>query len=91
MRQVHNHQKKLRTPACYTSYPTVRRVRELAGEYGVSETQDGVIENAVERLYQEARARHEGEAWTSAARDPEFMAEMTAVAHDFEDQDSWPA
>lgn len=70
---------------------TVRRVRELAGEYRVSETQDGVVEKAVERLYQEERARQEAEAWTAAAQDPAFMAEMTAVAHDFEDHDSWPA
>jgi hypothetical protein len=70
---------------------TVRRVRELAGEYRVSETQDGVVEEAVERLYQEERARREAHAWTSAAEDPEFMAEMTALAHDFEDHDSWPA
>jgi hypothetical protein len=70
---------------------TVRRVRELAGEYRVSETQDGVVEKAVERLYEEERARQEAEAWTSAAEDPEFMAEMTALAHDFEEHDSWPA
>jgi hypothetical protein len=73
------------------SESTVRRVRELAGEYRVSETQDGVVEKAVERLYQEERARQEAEAWASAAGDPEFRAEMTALAQDFEDHDSWPA
>jgi hypothetical protein len=70
---------------------TVRRVRELAGEYRVAETQDGVVEKAVERLFQEERARQDAEDWTTAAGDPEFAAEMTALARDFEDRDSWPA
>jgi hypothetical protein len=70
---------------------TVRRVRELAGDYRVSETQDGVVEMAVERLYHEERARQEAEAWTAATDDLDFQAEMAAVARDFEDRDSWPA
>lgn len=67
---------------------TVRRVRELAREYRVSETQDGVVEKAVERLYEGERARQEAEAWTSAGQDPDFVADMAAIAHDFEDRDS---
>ena len=70
---------------------TVRRVRELAGEYRVSETQDGVVEKAVERLYHDEQARQEAEAWTAARSDPEFQAEMAAIARDFEDRDTWPA
>lgn len=35
--------------------------------------------------------REEAEAWTSAAGDPEFVAEMTAVARDLDGRDSWSA
>ena len=73
------------------SESTVSRVRELAREYRVSETQDGVIEQAVERLYTEERARQEADAWAAAAHDPDFQAEMAAIAADFGDRDTWPA
>ena len=60
----------IRTKRTYNlSESTVRRVRELAEQYGAAKTQDGVVEIAVERLYHEARDRAEGEQWAAAARD----------------------
>ncbi len=73
------------------SESTVRRVRELAGDYRVSDTQDGVVETAVERLYVEERARREAEAWAAARVDPDFQAEMAEIARDFGDRETWPA
>ena len=73
------------------SAQTIRRVRELADEYGVSTTQDGVVEAAVERLYANAREASEAARWEAAAADPEFIAEMARVAEAFADRDTWPA
>jgi hypothetical protein len=70
---------------------TVRRVRELAEEYGAAATQDAVVEAAVERLYMDARAAAEAVRWDEAARDPDFRAEAAAVAEAFDDLDRWPA
>ena len=70
---------------------TVRRVRELAGDYRVADTQDGVVETAVERLYVEERARREAEAWAAARDDPVFQTEMADLARDFGDRETWPA
>ena len=70
---------------------TVRRVRELAGDYRVADTQDSVVETAVERLYVEERARREAEAWAAAHDDPVFQAEMADIARDFGDRETWPA
>jgi len=69
---------------------TVRRVRELAEQYGAAKTQDGVVEMAVERLYYEARDRAEGEQWAAAAGDPEFQVEMAEIARIYDTPDSWP-
>lgn len=81
-----------RTKRTYNlSSATVRRVRELADEYGAARTQDGVVELAVERLYVEARARAEEARWSAAADDPELRAEVDAIAADFDDPGTWPA
>ena len=69
---------------------TLRRVRELSGEYGLAKSQDAVVELAVERLYSAKREAEEAERWAAAARDPAFLAEMQAVASDLGDGDSWP-
>ena len=69
---------------------TVKSVREIADRYGAS--QDGVVELAVAELTRRIRAEDEQQAWTEAAADPTFRAEMErldaemAVASD----DSWP-
>lgn len=70
--------------------PTVHRVRELAEIYGASPTQDGVVDLAVERLYQEHREQAEGDRWAAAAADPEFRQEMTDLARDLGEAESWP-
>lgn len=80
-----------RTKRTYNlSASTVRRVRELAEQYGAAKTQDGVVEVAVERLYYEARARAESEEWAAAASDPEFQAEMAEIAEIYDTPDTWP-
>ena len=72
------------------SAQTIRRVRELADDYGVSATQDGVVEAAVERLYANAREAAEAATWEAAAADPEFKAELAEIAEAFGDRDTWP-
>jgi hypothetical protein len=72
------------------SETTLRRVRELAGEYGAAASQDAVVELAVDRLYAQMREQQEAAAWAAAARDPEFRAEMAAVATEMGDSEPWP-
>ena len=72
------------------SAATVRRVRELAGDYGVAKSQDAVMELAVDRLYSQLRDLEEGAQWATAAQDPEFRAEMSALAADLRDGETWP-
>jgi hypothetical protein len=69
---------------------TVRRVRELAGDYGVAKSQDAVMELAVDRLYSQLRDLEEAARWAKAAQDPEFQAEMSALAVDLRDRETWP-
>ena len=70
---------------------TVRHVREMSADYGLADTQDAVVELAVERLYREALDRVERERWATAAADPAFAAEMREIAADLDGDDSWPA
>jgi hypothetical protein len=55
---------------------SVEQVRRLAGEAGLANSQDGIIELAIERLYREVRNRDEAAAWTSAAHDQAFQSEV---------------
>jgi len=70
---------------------TVRHVREMSAEYGVAGSQDAVVELAVERLYQEALDRVDGDLWMAAAADPTFVAEVREIAADLDGGESWPA
>jgi len=70
---------------------TVGRVRELSADYGLADSQDAVVELAIERLFQEARDRVESDRWAAAAVDPAFVAEMREVAADLDGEDAWPA
>jgi hypothetical protein len=70
---------------------TIVQVRELAARYGAATSQDAVVELAVERLYREHADRSEREAWSQAAEDPEFRAEMQSIASAYGDGNSWPA
>ena len=71
---------------------TVRTVRELAASYGVAETQDGVIELAVDELARRLREDAEAERWAAAALDPVFAAEARDVAGAYAsaDAETWP-
>jgi hypothetical protein len=69
---------------------TVRHVRELSAEFGVADSQDAVVELAVERLNREAIDRVEGERWATAAADPTFVAEIRDIAADLDGDESWP-
>ena len=59
---------------------TLRRVRELAARYSVADTQDGVVELAIQQLYDQKRAEQEAASWAEAASDPEFQGEMERIA-----------
>jgi len=69
---------------------TVRHVREMSAEYGVADSQDAVVELAVERLYQDALDRIEAERWAAAAMDQRFVTEMRQIAADLDGDDPWP-
>jgi hypothetical protein len=72
---------------------TVRRVREMAEEYGLASSQDGVIELAVDELARRLRDAREADAWAAAADDSAFVAEANAleVAYRTADRETWPA
>ena len=70
---------------------TVRHVREMSAEYGLADSQDAVVELAVERLLRVALDRVESDRWAAAAADPAFVAEMREVAADLDGGDAWPA
>ncbi len=71
---------------------TVRTVRELAATYGVADTQDGVIELAVDELARRLRDDAEAECWAEAAGSPGFRDEAAdlAAAYDAADRETWP-
>jgi hypothetical protein len=69
---------------------TIRHVREMSADYGVAESQDAVVELAVERLYGEALDRVERELWAAAALDPKFVAEIREISADLDGDESWP-
>jgi hypothetical protein len=68
---------------------TLQRVRELAGKYAAAPSQDAVVELAVDRLFEEIRGREEAALWAQAADDPDFRAEMAAIAADYGDSETW--
>ena len=72
---------------------TVRRVREMADEYGVAPSQDAVIELAVDELERRLRDDREADAWAEAAADPAFVAEAAELEAGWRavDRETWPA
>lgn len=70
---------------------TVRHVRELSADYGVADSQDAVVELAIEQLYREALDRAEAAEWAAAASAPEFIEEMRGIAAALDMPDGWPA
>ena len=69
---------------------TIARVRELARRPDTASSQDGVVELAVERLYQDVRDKEEARLWANAADDAEFRSEMRTIATHYRDRESWP-
>jgi hypothetical protein len=58
---------------------TVRLVRDLAVDSGLAETQDGVVELAVDELARHLLEAEEADAWAEAAEDASFAAEAAAI------------
>ncbi len=56
----------------------------------LADSQYGVVDVAVERLYIDARERQEAEAWERAALDESFVAEMQTLERAYADRDTWP-
>lgn len=69
---------------------TVERVRALAGRPDTAPTQDGVIEQAIERYVRYIHDREMADAWAAAAKDPVFQAESGEVAAAFESVEARP-
>jgi hypothetical protein len=72
---------------------TVRRVREMAEQYGVAPSQDAVIELAVDELERRLREQRESDAWERASTDPGFGQETAELdaAYRSADRETWPA
>jgi len=72
---------------------TVALVRELSAGYGLADTQDGVVELAVDELVRHLREADEADLWATARADPEFVAEVGVVERGFAaaDAETWPA
>ena len=72
---------------------TVRRVREMAEEYGIAASQDAVVELAVDELERRLREGRESAAWEAAASDPDFQAEVDDLSAGYRsaDRETWPA
>ena len=68
----------------------VEHVRLIAGHQDLPDTQDGVVEFAIERLYQEVRDREEAALWAQASQDARFKAELGFLAEVFDEASSWP-
>jgi hypothetical protein len=72
------------------SEAAVRRVRELASDYGAADSQDAVVELAVDRLYRAFQDAQEAMRWASAATDPAFRREITSIQEAMGDGNGWP-
>jgi hypothetical protein len=71
--------------------PVVHAVRELADKQ-VASSQDAVVELAIEELARRVREAEEGEAWSRAAHDPLYNAEVGRLEEEFDaaDTETWP-
>lgn len=80
-----------RTKRTYNlSVRAVDRVRELASNGSLPGTQDGVVEAAIDRLFESVRYAEDAARWEDASSDPTFRREMSALADLYGDRDSWP-
>jgi len=69
---------------------SVARVRELSAQYGLADSQDAVVELAIERLYRDAVAAREAAMWQAAGDDADFVSEMRDLEGEFRDRETWP-
>jgi Arc/MetJ-type ribon-helix-helix transcriptional regulator len=71
--------------------PVVHAVRELAAK-GIASSQDAVVELAIEELARRVREAEEEEAWSCAAADPLFKAEVGRLEREFASAgaETWP-
>ena len=82
----------LKTKRTYNlSRRTIETVQALA-ERQVAPTQDALVELAVDELARHVREADEAEAWTAAAADPEFRAEVDELEAVYSDAaaETWP-
>jgi len=72
---------------------TVALVRELSTEYGLADTQDGIVELAVDELARHIRESEEAARWAAASGDRAFRAEARSIEQEFAtaDRETWPA
>jgi hypothetical protein len=68
----------------------VEQVRALAGRPGLSGSQDGIVEEAIERYYRDVRDREEALLWERAAADPVFWAESRLIDAAYAEFEAWP-
>jgi hypothetical protein len=70
---------------------TIHTVRELAAALDMP--QDAVVARAISELARAQRDAADGARWQAAAMDPQFQAEMEAVASEFfsDDLAAWPS
>jgi hypothetical protein len=81
-----------RTKRTYRLSPQAQaRVRELSSRYGLAESQDAVVEVAIDHLYRDVEARAEEDRWAEAARDLDFLDEAAEIARVFGRDETWPA
>lgn len=69
---------------------SVEQVRRLVGETGLADSQDGIVELAIERLYREVRDREEASLWSRAAHDDAFLAEVRELDAVYGASEGWP-
>ncbi len=69
----------------------IHRVRELAQREKLAATQDGVVEVAIDRLYESVTYADEASQWDAAANDPDFGREMAGIARAYDIGETWPA
>ncbi len=71
---------------------TIETVQSLVSDRHVAPTQDALVELAVDELARRVRDADESSAWSTAAADPEFVAESDALeaAYRTADAETWP-
>jgi hypothetical protein len=83
----------LKTKRTYNlSRRTIATVQTLVAERGIAPTQDALVELAVDELARHVREADEADAWTAAASDPEFAAEVEELEALYRtaDRETWP-